>query len=70
MTIKQIAEQAGVSIATVSHVVNKTRYVAPPLAEKVMGIIDSLDEKPAFVKRRACKQNEKHIICVTEGYED
>ena len=27
VTIKEIADMAGVSIATVSHVINRTRYV-------------------------------------------
>jgi ribose transport system substrate-binding protein len=34
-TINKIAKEAGVSIATVSHVINKTRYVSPELVEKV-----------------------------------
>lgn len=34
-TIKEVAKEAGVSIATVSHYLNKTRYVSPDLAEKV-----------------------------------
>lgn len=34
-TIKDIAAMTGVSIATVSHVINKTRYVSPDLVEKV-----------------------------------
>ena len=35
VSIKDIAAIAGVSIATVSHVVNKTRYVSPELVERV-----------------------------------
>lgn len=38
-TIKEIADLAGVSIATVSHVINRTRYVSPELEERVMGIV-------------------------------
>ena len=34
-TIKDIAAMTGVSIATVSHIINKTRYVSPELVEKV-----------------------------------
>jgi ribose transport system substrate-binding protein len=34
-TIKEVAETAGVSIATVSHVINRTRYVNPELVERV-----------------------------------
>lgn len=39
VTIKEIASLAGVSIATVSHVINRTRYVSPELAERVEGIV-------------------------------
>lgn len=39
VTIKELAEIAGVSIATVSHVINKTRYVSPELVEKVENAI-------------------------------
>lgn len=34
ITIKDVAREAGVSIATVSHVINGTRYVKPELTEK------------------------------------
>jgi ribose transport system substrate-binding protein len=39
ITIKDIAKYAGVSIATVSHVINSTRYVSPKLTERVMQAI-------------------------------
>ena len=35
MNLQEIAKKAGVSIATVSHVLNHTRYVSPSLQEKV-----------------------------------
>lgn len=40
MTIKEIAAKAGVSIATVSHVINHTRYVSPELVDKIEAIIE------------------------------
>jgi ribose transport system substrate-binding protein len=40
VTIKDVAIQAGVSIATVSHVINKTRYVSPEVEAKVNEVID------------------------------
>jgi ribose transport system substrate-binding protein len=40
VTIKDVALQAGVSIATVSHVINKTRFVSPEVETKVNEIID------------------------------
>ncbi|MEF2966667.1 LacI family DNA-binding transcriptional regulator [Paenibacillus sp. M1] len=41
-TIKEIAKQSGVSIATVSHVINKTRYVSPELVDKVEAVMKDL----------------------------
>jgi ribose transport system substrate-binding protein len=49
ITIKDIAQQAGVSIATVSHVINATRYVSPELVEKVKKIIEANDYKKKIV---------------------
>lgn len=54
-TITEVAKLAGVSAATVSHVVNQTRYVSPELVKKVEKAIDSLDEVPDFVKRKQKK---------------
>lgn len=42
VTIQDVAKHAGVSVATVSHVLNKTRYVSPKLEEKVE-LSESLD---------------------------
>lgn len=39
-TIKDVAKLAGVSIATVSHVINKTRYVSPDLVKHVEEAIE------------------------------
>ena len=39
MNLQEIAKKAGVSIATVSHVLNHTRYVSPSLQQKVEAII-------------------------------
>lgn len=39
ITIQEIADMAGVSIATVSHVINRTRYVSPELVDKIEQIM-------------------------------
>ena len=41
-TIKDVAQMAGVSIATVSHVLNKTRYVSPETQRKVLNVIENI----------------------------
>lgn len=51
-TIKDIAKMAGVSTSTVSHVVNRTRYVSPELVEKVERAIQELDELPNFIIKK------------------
>jgi LacI family transcriptional regulator len=45
-SIREIASKAGVSLATVSHVINKTRYVSPELTFKVESIMEELDYQP------------------------
>ncbi len=42
-TIEDVAEKAGVSKSTVSHVINETRYVSPELTEKVQMAMEELN---------------------------
>lgn len=42
VTLKDVAEEASVSIATVSYVVNDTRYVSPELTERVERAMEKL----------------------------
>ncbi|GAJ72988.1 LOW QUALITY PROTEIN: purine nucleotide synthesis repressor [Vibrio sp. JCM 18904] len=50
-TIKDVARLAGVSTTTVSHVINKTRFVAEATQEKVMKAVDELNYAPSAVAR-------------------
>ena len=45
-TIKDIAKRAEVSVATVSHVINKTRFVSDILQDRVKKAIEDLDYHP------------------------
>jgi len=45
-SIKAVAKRANVSIATVSHVINKTRFVSTELVEKVEDAIRELNYRP------------------------
>ncbi len=47
--IKQVAERAGVSIATVSHVVNNTRFVSDTTKSKVQRAMKELNYQPNSV---------------------
>lgn len=50
-TMKDIARLAKVSLSTVSHVVNGSRFVSPEITAKVQKVIDELDYKPSQVAR-------------------
>lgn len=50
-TIRDVAERAGVSITTVSHVINRTRKVEPATAAKVEAAIDELGYRPNALAR-------------------
>ena len=50
-TMKQVAERAGVSISTVSHVINNTRVVSDEVRRRVLGIVDELRYVPSAVAR-------------------
>jgi len=49
--IKDVAEYAGVSTATVSHVVNKTRFVSEETRRKVLEAIEVLNYQPSAIAR-------------------
>jgi LacI family transcriptional regulator len=45
-TIREVAEMAGVSFATVSHVINHTRFVSEETRERVLAAMKELDYRP------------------------
>jgi LacI family transcriptional regulator len=49
--MKQVAERAGVSISTVSHVINNTRVVSEDVRRRVLGIIAEMRYVPSAVAR-------------------
>jgi LacI family transcriptional regulator len=50
-TIADVARKAGVSVSTVSHVVNGTRRVAPATASVVQAVIDTIGYRPNVLAR-------------------
>jgi len=51
VTIKDVAERAGVSKSTVSHVVNNTRFVDPGTRQRVLQAIEEMDFHPSSLAR-------------------
>jgi LacI family transcriptional regulator len=60
-TIKDVAKEAGVSVTTVSHVVNATRAVAPETHARVTEVIRRLGYSPSSIAK-ALKANRTHAI--------
>ncbi len=49
--MRDVAERAGVSVGTVSHVLNRPEVVRPELREKVRRVIEELDYRPNAVAK-------------------
>ena len=50
-TIREVAERAGVSYATVSHVINNTRVVSPETRQRVLAAMAELNYRPNALAR-------------------
>lgn len=60
-TLKDIAELADVSVTTVSHVLNKTRFVSDKVQERVLAAIDELQYRPNRLAQSLRRQQTKII---------
>ncbi|MFC0328170.1 LacI family DNA-binding transcriptional regulator [Halomonas sp. THAF12] len=61
VTITDVAREAGVSVSTVSHVVNGTRFVKADTRERVMAAIERLDFTPS-TSAQSLKKNVTHTV--------
>ena len=59
--IRSVAEKAGVSVTTVSHVVNKTRFVAPETELRVRQAMQDLNYRPNILARSLRRGETKTI---------
>ncbi len=60
-TIRDVAERAGVSVTTVSHVINDTRFVSEELRGRVLRAIEELNYQPSGVAR-SLRRKRTHTI--------
>lgn len=61
VTIRDVAREAGVSVATVSRVLNKSGYVQEDTKKLVLEVIQKLNYKPNEVARSLYKRESKLI---------
>lgn len=60
-SMKDVAEKAGVSIATVSHVINGTRFVKKETKQKVLNAMEELNYYPNYIARSLRSQKSNTI---------
>jgi LacI family transcriptional regulator len=60
-TIREVAEQAQVSVATVSHVINRTRFVDPETQARVRQAIQTLGYRPNMLARSLRRRETRTI---------
>ena len=61
VTMKDVAERAGVSATTVSHVINKTRFVSEEVRARVLQAMEELNYQPNAIAR-SLRQKATHTI--------
>jgi len=66
VTRKDVAKKVGVSTATVSNVVNGTKYVTPKLKSKVERAIKELDYRPNITARSLITKRSKQVAILID----
>lgn len=69
VTIKDVAKLAGVSVATISRVLNNSAVVSPETAEKVNEAIKELNYRPNFLGRNLRKRETNVILALIPSTE-
>ena len=69
-TIKDVAADAGVSTATVSYVINETKFVSPELKQRVEASMKKLNYNVNSVARNLRRQESKTIGVVLQSVND
>ena len=64
ITQEDVAERAGVSATTVSHVINETRFVSQDLRERVQRAMEELDYQPNVIARSLRRQRTHNIAVI------
>jgi len=60
-TIREVAHKAGVSVTTVSHVINQTRFVSQDTEKRVLSAMQQLNYRPNTLAR-SLRRGETHTI--------
>lgn len=64
VTIRDVAKEAGVSVATVSRYINNISYISPETEEKIQTVMNRLDYQPNEIARGLAKQKSNTIALI------
>lgn len=67
---RQVALEAGVSEATVSHVINKSKYVSPELERRVQNAIKKYDYHPSTIARSMVTKRSNHLAMLVNDLQN
>jgi len=68
VTIKDIARESGVSIATVSKVINNRIHVAPATRERVLRVMEKLNYAPNAAAANLARKSSKNVLYADHFY--
>jgi LacI family transcriptional regulator len=68
LTIKDVSERAGVSIKTVSRVLNNERYVREETRAKVQAAVDELQFSPSIAARSLAGSRSFQIALIYDNH--
>lgn len=66
-TRKEVAQRAGVSVATVSYVLNGTKKVTPEVEARVRQAVQELGYRPNLLARGLSKKETRHVALVVDN---
>lgn len=66
-TRKDVAKLAGVSVATVSYVLNNTKHVTPEVHKRVMDAVRELDYSPNLVAKSLATRQTRHVAMLVDN---
>ena len=69
-TRKDVAKMAGVSVATVSYVINNTRHVTPEVRERVLNAVKVLNYHPNLLAQSLSTKKTRHVAMLIDNIQN
>lgn len=70
VTRKEVAQMAGVSVATVSYVLNQTKNVTPAVRERVLNAVNELHYSPNLLAKSLATKETRHVAMLIDNIQN